>query len=338
MPKVSVIIPVYNVERYLGECLDSILGQTLEDIEVVCVDDGSADASPEILADYAARDPRVRVVRQENAGSGAARNRALEMATGDAVVFMDPDDYYPSSDTLERLFAALSESGLNLAGGAVRRVPEDDPRAVKFNANFAVRKKFPHGGRVMLSEYQSPFFYCRFIYRRSFLEKHGFRFPLWRRFQDPPFLARILIAAGSFWAIDDCVYCHRLPEPGKSVDWMADDCLKLRAALDGFSELLDIARAAGCQKMYHTAVNSLARAHRLDNLAVNHPLWKDIKRLFRRLRHERWLRYKHWDRIFSLVYGDDWGRGHWMVIVRLLGLRGGLGLYRRWRRQGRRQI
>lgn len=92
MAKVSVVIPVYNVERYLGECLDSILGQTLMDIEVICVDDASTDASPRILADYAAKDPRVKVFHAEHGGAYRAREVALRQTVGEYIHFMDADD------------------------------------------------------------------------------------------------------------------------------------------------------------------------------------------------------------------------------------------------------
>lgn len=92
-PRVSVIIPVYNVETYLRRCLDSLLGQTLRDIEIICVDDGSTDGSPGILDFYASDDARVKVVRQENAGAGAARNRGMDLAAGEYLFFCDPDDF-----------------------------------------------------------------------------------------------------------------------------------------------------------------------------------------------------------------------------------------------------
>lgn len=97
MPKVSVIIPVYNVERYLGECLDSILGQTLKDIEVICVDDGSTDESPRILADYAAKDPRVKVFGSPHLGAYRARAVGIRAAAGEYIHFMDSDDILAES-------------------------------------------------------------------------------------------------------------------------------------------------------------------------------------------------------------------------------------------------
>ncbi|HBC93037.1 MAG TPA: glycosyltransferase, partial [Pelotomaculum sp.] len=91
MPKVSVIISVYNVEKYLEECLDSVTNQTLKDIEIICVNDGSTDSSGQILKDYASRDNRIRLIDQSNHGQSYARNRALEVALGDYIYFLDSD-------------------------------------------------------------------------------------------------------------------------------------------------------------------------------------------------------------------------------------------------------
>ena len=92
MPKVSVIIPVYNVEKYLKQCLDSVVNQTLKDIEIICVNDGSTDNSLEILEEYAQKDNRIIIISQENQGQSVARNIALEKATGEYVGFVDSDD------------------------------------------------------------------------------------------------------------------------------------------------------------------------------------------------------------------------------------------------------
>ena len=92
--KVSVIIPVYNVQDYLRECLDSILNQTLKELELICVDDGSTDKSLEILREYEKKDNRVIVLTQHNKGAGAARNKGLEIARGEYLSFLDSDDFF----------------------------------------------------------------------------------------------------------------------------------------------------------------------------------------------------------------------------------------------------
>ncbi len=125
MPKVSVIIPVYNVERYLGECLDSVLGQTLKDIEVLCVDDGSTDGSAAILADYAARDARVRLFKTEHAGAFRAREAGVKAATGEYFYFMDADDLLDTV-AFERLCTLADKENLDQVIFASSVFCEDD--------------------------------------------------------------------------------------------------------------------------------------------------------------------------------------------------------------------
>jgi glycosyltransferase involved in cell wall biosynthesis len=113
MPKISAIIPVYNTERYLTECVDSIAGQTLRDIEIVCVNDGSTDTSEKILAEYAQRDARVVIVTQENQGLSAARNSGVSAATGDYLYFIDSDDHL-ALDALEKLYEEAARNDLDV--------------------------------------------------------------------------------------------------------------------------------------------------------------------------------------------------------------------------------
>ena len=108
-PKISVIIPVYNVEEYIGACLDSILNQTLEDIEVVCVDDGSTDNSMEILKEYAAKDKRITVLQQQNMFAGVARNAGIAVAKGKYLHFMDSDDLLYNRFVYENLWHTAEE-------------------------------------------------------------------------------------------------------------------------------------------------------------------------------------------------------------------------------------
>ena len=110
----SVIIPVYNAQRYLCKCLDSVLAQTQRDFEIICVDDGSTDGSAATLAEYAARDPRVRVLTQGNAGQGSARNRGLSAAAGEFVYFMDADDELAGPGELEYLVGEMKRDALDL--------------------------------------------------------------------------------------------------------------------------------------------------------------------------------------------------------------------------------
>ena len=249
MPKVSVIIPVYNVEKYLGECLDSVLGQTLRDIEVICVDDGSTDGSARILAQYAERDDRVRVIRQENAGPGPARNRALEAAVGECVAFMDPDDKYPDSGVLECLSSALASSGCAIAGGRAVCFPEGDPAAARRNARAEHSCAFPHLGAVEYRDYQVPFRYWCYMFRREHLD--GIRFPDLRTFQDVPFFASAMAKAVRFFALDRIVYSYRMHE-GNGTRKM--DRSRVLARLRGIGMVMDIAQREGYGRLFDLMV------------------------------------------------------------------------------------
>ena len=105
VPAISVIMPVYNAQRYLGETIASLQAQTFADFEVICVDDGSTDDSMAILDQVIAQDPRFRVVNQENAGAGAARNKGFTHARGEYAIFLDSDDLF-SPKLLEKLYQA----------------------------------------------------------------------------------------------------------------------------------------------------------------------------------------------------------------------------------------
>lgn len=234
--RVSIVIPVYNVEKYLGECLDSVLGQTLKDIEVLCVDDGSTDSSPRILAAYAAKDPRVKVLRQKNAGPGPARNRALDSAAGEAVVFMDPDDKYPDDGVLSDLWTALSHSDCPVAGGKARCFPEDDPAVAWRNAVSDRVCAFPRFGQVEYREYQVPYRYWCFMFKRELLD--GIRFPSLQSFQDVPFFATVMAKAGRFVAVNRLVYCYRQHE-GNGTRNLSD--AKKADRLAGMRMVIDVA-------------------------------------------------------------------------------------------------
>lgn len=110
--KVSVIIPVYNTEKYLEECLDSVMNQTLKDIEIICINDGSTDNSPDILKGYAERDDRISVYSHENKGLGATRNIGIDLSRGEYLYFIDSDDFI-DPNTLEETYCLAKEKNLD---------------------------------------------------------------------------------------------------------------------------------------------------------------------------------------------------------------------------------
>ena len=114
MPKISVIVPVYKVEKYIHKCVDSILNQTFSDIEVILVDDGTPDRCGEICDAYGEQDSRVKVIHKENGGLSDARNAGMPHASGEYIIFIDSDDYI-ESDMLEYMYTRLTEAGADMA-------------------------------------------------------------------------------------------------------------------------------------------------------------------------------------------------------------------------------
>lgn len=116
MDQVSIIIPVYNVEKYLKPCVDSVIGQTWQDLQIILVDDGSTDACGRICDEYAAKDPRVVVVHKENGGLSDARNAGLPLAVGEFILYLDSDDFL-EPDAVETLVTAQNRAGADIVLG-----------------------------------------------------------------------------------------------------------------------------------------------------------------------------------------------------------------------------
>jgi len=113
MPKVSVIIPVYNTEKYLKKCLNSIINQTLKDIEIICINDGSTDNSLKILENYAQKDDRIIIQNQKNSGAGSARNKGISLARGECLYFIDSDDFVDIT-LLEKMYNQITKTNADI--------------------------------------------------------------------------------------------------------------------------------------------------------------------------------------------------------------------------------
>ena len=178
MAKVSIIVPVYNVEKYLARCLDSICTQTERNLEIVCVNDGSTDSSASILADYAAKDARIQVLTQPNGGLSAARNAGLDVATGEWVMFVDSDDWIPPY-AVEGFLKVAAESGARVV---VSAGPAADELEAARPANFAWTLERPAlaklvGRRKSQSSAWNKFYRRDVIGARRFIE--GIYFEDW---------------------------------------------------------------------------------------------------------------------------------------------------------------
>lgn len=205
--KVSVIIPVYNMEKYLGECLRSVLHQTLSELQIICVDDGSTDNTHIVLEEYRNKYSNIKVCYQKRQGAGTARNKGIEYATGEFIAFMDSDDYYASNDVLEVLYNYAVLHDVKVAGGNLLR---DVEGKVDHSINRLFQKHVIEKNEVItFSDYQFCWGYTCFIYKRELLNKNKISFPSYIRGQDPPFMLKALFHADKIGVLSKDIYVAR---------------------------------------------------------------------------------------------------------------------------------
>ncbi len=208
-PKVSVIIPVYNMGKYIRECLDTVVAQSLKNIEIICVDDGSTDNSRSIISEYRQKDKRVILLTQENQGAGPARNNGIRHAKGEFIAFMDPDDYYPEKQTLQKMYDAAIKNKVLICGGCFSELHNGEIRTTfDKNGNFW-GYIFEKCEKISYKDWQFDYGYHRFLYKRKFLKDNNLYFPPLLRFQDPPFFISAMIKAGEFYALNYPTYVYR---------------------------------------------------------------------------------------------------------------------------------
>ena len=212
MPKVSVIIPVYNSEKYLQECLDSVISQSLQDIEIICVNDGSTDSSLSILKNYEQKDSRIVIINRENKGVSYSRNEAIQQAKGEFICFMDSDDLYPDNRILEELYTKAKENDVLIAGGEFSTF-DTNIQPYEFKQKFGSSIDgylFKDSGIVDYKDYQFDYGFHRFIYNREFLIKNNIFYPNYTRFEDVVFFTRAMHFAKKFYALDKICYGYRI--------------------------------------------------------------------------------------------------------------------------------
>ena len=189
----SIIVPIYNVEPFIERCIDSLIGQTYGNIEIILVDDESPDSCPRICDEYAARDGRIKVIHKKNGGLSDARNAGLETASGDYVIFVDSDDYV-SKDMCENLAAFASAGADVLIGEATVEGGVCDLSHV--NAAEHSESGAEYLKRAMLAS-KAPMAAWLNVYRREFLCSNGLRFKYGILHEDEQFTPRALLKADS---------------------------------------------------------------------------------------------------------------------------------------------
>ena len=202
---ISIIMPIFNEERTIDRCLQSIYQQSINSFEILCCDDGSTDGTLNILQTYEKQYDNIKVFRQENSGAGAARNLCLKHAVGEFVCFMDADDYYIDTRALEMIYNATKERGLDVGCAFLQENDENgEIRPMPFFRDLV--EETP--GVIAFKEYQNDVFFQCYMFRRRLIIDNDITFPLFRRFQDPVFLAQCLHMAEKFVVVPVEFYFH----------------------------------------------------------------------------------------------------------------------------------
>ena len=203
MIKLSIIVPVYNAEEFLEKCLMSLKNQTLKDIEILLVDDGSTDNSYEICKSFEASDSRIRVFKQENSGQSAARNRALSVSKGEYIAFADSDDWV-DCDFYEKLLEAAIRYGADIACGSVIR---EKKSAGKIRVNYKEEKVYLRAQeKIDAAGVPNMCYVWNKVYRAGFLKSIDLRFVNGMVFEDTDFVTRAVYYSNKIVTVPNTYY------------------------------------------------------------------------------------------------------------------------------------
>ena len=205
---ISVIIPVYNASAYLSQCIQSVLNQTLSELEIICINDGSTDDSLMILKKFQATDPRIKIINQVNQGVARSRNRGIECAIGEYIAFLDADDYLPDEKVYEDLYDAAKENNILICGGSFMGCRQDGTFITSWKGSLE-KFVFAEDKLWNFREYQFDLGFYRFIFNRRLLVQKMVVFPPLISFEDPVFLVKAMLNAGTFYALKRRTYCYR---------------------------------------------------------------------------------------------------------------------------------
>lgn len=260
MPLFSIIVPVYKAEKYINECVDSVLAQTFEDFELILADDGSPDRCPEICDEYAKKDSRIKVIHKENGGASSARNSGIEAACGEYVIFLDSDDYWEENYTLQRL-TEKSKSGYDIIifGCKLLNMKNGEMQISRNGYNTALLEngKRDEALQYLLKSKDIPGAAYIFATKRSVLNgsKH-IRFVTGISGEDYDFVLSCFFEAQSYSAVDDVFYIYRRGQSNSVTSTSAE--LIIKGSLYTIKKWRAMAEELSCKPLAADLLNYLA--------------------------------------------------------------------------------
>lgn len=296
MVKISIIIPVYNVEKYLRECLDSILAQTFQDFEIICVDDGSTDKSLEILQEYKRKDDRFVILQQRHSGAGSARNNGIRLAEGKYIQFLDSDDYFEPT-LLEEMYNHAEKFNADLTVCSSRKVDDEGNITETGSPNFPINiDKVPREQVFNRQDFKDEIF-CLLIpvvwnklIKKSFLEENHLEFPPLKIYEDIAFMHSLVISARRIAAFNKELINYRFNRPGSLVSTRSSHTID---AVKSCMYLGEFLKSRGFLPEYENAYRKVFINHiRAEISYCNDSEYKKFLQEFKTLLPNDWQKYQ----------------------------------------------
>lgn len=302
MPKVSVIVPVYNVKNYIRECVESIINQTLQDIEIICVDDGSTDGSGEIVDEYAAKDGRVKVIHKFNGGYGTAMNIGMNSARGDYIGIVDGDDCV-LPEMYETLYIAAKKADLDFVKSDHFLMYEGN---LERTHDFSQKDYY---NKVLTEKYRKVHFMFTMntwtgIYKRKFIKDNNIRHneTIGASYQDNGFWIQTVSMCRKAEWLDKAFYMHRLDNPASSTRSRG----KMMAVMNEFNFGGEILKTAGLLPEYRICNFFRMNGHKSTFYRIDDTLKKEYACIIKE-DYERYKNAVNWD-----VVSRDNGLVNWL--------------------------
>lgn len=241
MVKISVIMPVYNASEFLEFSCESVFNQTLKDIELICVDDGSTDDSLEKLNDLKEKYNFIKIFSQKNQGSGKARNYGISKAIGEYIAFLDADDKFIDINALEKMYFYGFKNNADIVCGNLKRIKPNGELVETYNFRKTKFSYFEKKDVLLPIEYGIPFAFYKNIFKRSFILEHSIEFPDLIRGQDPIFLAKALVNVDEIYVLNTDLYGYN-HTIGGGVNMKVNTFDKKHDYIQHFKDTFDILR------------------------------------------------------------------------------------------------
>lgn len=251
MVKVSVIMPVYEASDYLNMSINSVINQEIEDIELICVNDGSKDNSSKILKKYSKQHDFIKVINQENSGPAVARNNGLEHATGEYIAFLDADDKFLDKTALKKMHELATDTKADMVGANLKRIKKDGHLEENYDFENTLYTYFTNKETISPQEYGIPWAFYKNIYKKSFLEENNIKFPNYHVGEDPVFLANVLTKIKQIPVLNIDLYGYN-HSVGGGLNIKLDSYDKKREYIEHYMEVFDILKNNSFEESYYS--------------------------------------------------------------------------------------